>query len=58
VNVWLRVRVIETWCKIARHVDAAEDGRAPGTVAVSTALRERGDSSPPPAGEFSGAGFA
>ncbi|HOK77207.1 MAG TPA: hypothetical protein PLW35_05725 [Verrucomicrobiota bacterium] len=29
MNVWLRVRVIETWYKTGRRVDAAEDGRAP-----------------------------
>ncbi|MDH7503962.1 MAG: hypothetical protein QHJ82_14800, partial [Verrucomicrobiota bacterium] len=34
-------------CTIARRIDAAEDGRAPETVAFSNALRERGDSSPP-----------
>jgi len=44
--------------EIGRRVDAAEDGRAPGAVAFSSALQERGDSSPHQTGERSGVGFA
>jgi len=35
--------VIETGRRIGCRVDAAGDGRAPGAVAFSNALEERGD---------------
>ncbi len=43
---------------VGRHVDAAEDGRAPDRRCFFHRVQERADSSPHPTGESSGAAFA
>ncbi len=41
---------IETGRRVGRHVDAAEDGRAPDRRCLLHRVQERGHSCPPPAG--------